>query len=844
MGPPEEYADARVKQPPGPGEDTDGDEALRKKVYLMLDSIDQEGKEQMDDIEEGMHKSYWARNRGRSGCWDWRDNTIEEEQQRQAEKTERDVTAKRVEFALIALAAHDEAEHIKRRERLPRWEVKDKDDPEIPTYCDSGSNVNVTSLETALWLEDLGFVYKVREPGEEKDFIVFGKKEAKSEIIGYVEGEGLIDRLAVVKDIEANLISADTFTQRGMDVVFRKNDVLIMQGETMRFRGERDSQSALYKLDIVDLLMTPGDEDGATTDESESESESESEIEIESESDRRARGKAGHKWRAAYTARAKPRFKAQAIRRAMELHRHMKHIPLAIMALNIECGAWTGLDPMITPQLLRELAAQNRCIVCAAARWNQKVHHGSGARVYLPGEAFALDYQGLISPMSFGCNGFIVIRDLGTGFFEVYGVRDKTAVTEAVQRWTTFMLSFGHTPKFGRHDSGSVETGNQFRTALAALGINTIASPPEIPEKNIERTVQTIQNDIAAMMASTPSFGAKDWLFAAKHSARMRSTMVCAASKAHHPDKSPYELICRKKPRVDLLTDIAVGDIAVIRTPLKLRRLGQPRNQVARVMELELDDARAAKVQVLGSERISRRGNLQKVHIETAEEETTGKPRRVVTMVTAADGTTTVTASPGLETDSIETVARAEMKLANDREFEEVEKIRENLQKAIRPEPQSDGEEDEDEKADAGKYVDADGNECADGKDGGAVGTPYWEDEKDAEEEDQTSGAIAFWTRHLSSNKVPDKDTVDEVWTYSRMTGGAMPSDELMARATNSSSHRGDINNESNTHDDEDDEDDDDDDGEGDSDGEGEGTERYFTALKARKVSIVITKCP
>ena len=162
-------------------------------------------------------------------------------------------------------------------------------------------------------------------------------------------------------------------------------------------------------------------------------SASESEDKNTNESNRGARPDTEHKWKAAYTARKRPRFTAQAIRRAMALHRHMKHIPLAIMAHNIECGAWTGLDPMITPQLLRELAAQNRCLVCAAARWNQKVHHGTGTRVYLPGEAFALDYQGLISPLSFGCSGFIVIRDLGTGFFEVYGVKDKTAVTEAVR---------------------------------------------------------------------------------------------------------------------------------------------------------------------------------------------------------------------------------------------------------------------------------------------------------------------------------------------------------------------------------------------------------------------------
>jgi hypothetical protein len=489
--------------------------------------------------------------------------------------------------------------------------------------------------------------------------------------------------------------------------------------------------------------------------------------------------------------------------------------------------------------------------------------------VYLPGEAFALDYQGLISPLSFGCSGFIVIRDLGTGFFEVYGVRDKRAVTEAVLRWVTFMLSFGHKPKFGRHDSGAVETGQQFQHALAELGIDTLASPPEIPEKNIERTVQTIQNDIAAMMISTPSFGAKDWLFAAKHSARMRSTMVCAASKAHHPAKSPYELICRRKPRMDLLTDIAVGDITVIRTPLKLRRLGQPRNQVARVMEIELDDARAAKVQVLGSERIVRRGNLQKVHVETAEEATTGKPPRTVTMVTAADGKTTVMASPGLSTNSIEEVARQEIALEEAREIAEVDQIKENLRKASAAESDGDesaGEEEragqaggardqrirwvmeENEKADAERHTTSDkedkdnagdrGTEQNDHGDGG----DYWGPEMG--EENQT-GSMVFWARHLRGRKIPDKNTVDEVWMYSVVTGGSMPSDELMERATGPSPRDTDRRSKDAIDDDGEDSEDDwedvcgydsSEDESGDESGDEGGAARHFKTLKARKV--------
>ena len=302
---------------------------------------------------------------------------------------------------------------------------------------------------------------------------------------------------------------------------------------------------------------------------------------------------------------------------------------------------------------------------------------------------------------------------------------------------------------------------------------------------------------------------------------------------------------------MDLLTDIAVGDIAVIRTPNKLRRLGQPRNQAVRVMELELDDARAAKVQVLGRERIARRGNLQKVHIETAEEATTGRPQRVVTVVTGADGKTTVTAGPGLDTNSIEDVARAEMRLADDREATEIAKIREDLRIAREPN-ESDGDdsggdeeragpagggsarrepEEEDERDDAGRYINDKGEENAGARgeeqELGDAGGNYWGFETGDE---APTAPMAFWARHLRGNKIPEKDVVDEVWLYSVVTGGAMPSDELMGLATGQLPQDG-----TDQYDDDDDEgyDSDEDDKEYE---KLQGAERHFTVLKARKV--------
>ena len=228
MGPPEDHADARVKHPPGSS-------PSRDKWNDILKEIDIENSKTIKT------KSHWARNSGRSGAPEWLDSYSqqmedqEQEKERQeAKRAKRETEKKRVEFIRIALTAQDEAKELKRQLRLNKWRIKRENDTDTPTFCDSGSNVDVINHDTALWLEDLGFEYQARKPGEGSDYIVFGKKGAQSEVIGYVEGEGLVDRLAVVKEIEANLISVNTFTQQGMEVIFDQDCVKVMQGDTLR----------------------------------------------------------------------------------------------------------------------------------------------------------------------------------------------------------------------------------------------------------------------------------------------------------------------------------------------------------------------------------------------------------------------------------------------------------------------------------------------------------------------------------------------------------------------------------------------------------------------------------
>jgi hypothetical protein len=423
-----------------------------------------------------------------------------------------------------------------------------------PTIQDSGTNVDVVSMDTAVWLEEMGVVTMSRcdelSQSNNREFITFGKEGSVEEIVGYIEGNGLLGRIAIVKNIEVNLIGLDAITTRGMIAEFTEHTVKIKYGGDTVFIGYKDNISRLYQIDLVQMLRTPCPISG----------------------DRKAYNSMATTNTKGFGGHIRPRFKAQAIRKAREAHAQLKHIPYSIMADNIEI--WEGFDNLITPALLRQLAAEKDCVVCAQGRWNQTKRSGSGLTRYKPGEAFSVDYQGKYTPMSQGCSGFVAIKDLATGVVVIYGVKSKTSVGDAIKSHVVEMMAHGLVTKFGSHDSGSVEVGSEFKVHMAALGIKTIPSPPEIPAMDIERSIQTLQNDAAVILETTPTLRENDWLPAVKYAAVLRSTVTNERSRMIDPLKTPYELLYGTRPRMENLMELAIGDVVVVRTPEKKRGIG------------------------------------------------------------------------------------------------------------------------------------------------------------------------------------------------------------------------------------------------------------------------------
>jgi hypothetical protein len=657
------------------------------------------------------------------------------------------------------------------------------DEDTTPTLSDSGTNIDIISEDTARWLqEELGLEYLPPDRNSNQ-YVTFGKRSARSKIVGYMWGKGLLGKVAVVEDVAANLISVRSLCQRGMKVEYDKEQVIVRSEETgeVLFTGRFDGDLQLYTMDIVHLMMSQGTKEGHREGEM-------------SRAEWCAAADGGRDFR----LRRKKRFKERAVRKALDLHRNMRHIPFSTMANNIEMGTWASMDSEITPALLRELADKRSCVVCATNRWNEVKGIGSGTRVYTVGEAFAFDYQGPIRPTArSGETGEFIFYDLGSGYTQRYGEKsNKVKVIEAVRAWCAMMLSNGHTPLYGRSDSGSVETGQEFAKAMAELNIQCIPTPPGQPEINVERRVQTQKTDVATILSSSPTLKASDWDIASEHACLLRSTMMCVPSRlVGEGDKSPYELVMRHKPRVDVFQEFGLGDIGVVKKPEARRpRYGQSKNEVVQIVGIEVNDTKALKVEFVGRRTRARRGRVQRVNLLATAPGMQEQRDRVATYEIQEDGSTLYIIEGGtdIEVTSLQQIALQEMRLAEERESEEVQSIGDRI-RLVREERDEDeeipqryegigeGVSDQDkqqpsieEQMDTSAGTDFMEETIDDTEERRQSWFPkYWEEESEQEEDSTAEGMEAFWTSCIEREGIPPEHYVKEIYDLACTTAVA-----------------------------------------------------------------------
>jgi hypothetical protein len=163
---------------------------------------------------------------------------------------------KRVRFALVAV--NWMSQKIDEEERdLRCCAVVTAEDHAQPTLSDSGSNIDIITKETAALLElKYGFVYYPVPSGIASQYVMFGRKDARAKIIGFMYGCGLLGQVAVVEDVGVNLISVKNLCQKRLTVSYTDSEVLVLSVEgTLVHRGSFDEGMQLWKFDIVSLML-------------------------------------------------------------------------------------------------------------------------------------------------------------------------------------------------------------------------------------------------------------------------------------------------------------------------------------------------------------------------------------------------------------------------------------------------------------------------------------------------------------------------------------------------------------------------------------------------------------
>lgn len=611
----------------------------------------------------------------------------------------------------------------------------------ISAVQDSGTNVDVVSMETAEELERLGVVKIYKKEGE-TEYIEFGKKGAREKIVGYIRGNGLMGELAVCVNIRENLIGVRGFTKRGMIVDFQRERMYIIYKGSVVLEGEFNESTGLYDLDLI--------------------------VALEAEAPRGARS--ARRGRAAMTARRKPRYTARATRLGHLLHQYMMHLPFSTMAKCVEDGAWQNVDPEVTPALLRDIGARRNCLVCAESRWNQIVQLGTGIREHFiePGEEFTFDGQGKIEPPSRGCSYYFVIVDQGSTFIMIFGAKDKTAVMEALRRYVVFMLSHGFKPRRGRCDYGSVEVGAQFQQAMAILGLEIVPAAPYNQKADpVERTVQTLQNDIAANVGFSTTQGADKWLDAAEWAATMRNCTVNSQTQRIGLGLTAMEIITKRPVDVSQFMEAKFGDVVVVKTTAAEKKMGRSKNQLAIFLGLCMNGSGAAKVKLMDSGRHCIRANPQVVNI--MRQPLTAEERKEVRFKEMSDGGLQLETKQMADSTALE-LYRDQLKLLEENSRIELTQLAERLAKGDGNELEGEAAAEEMEVEEVVPAADvaeaaavAEAEESSDVEDGSG-------EEDDVEQ---------YWAAHVSKGgESPTMEDIEDVLLYKRLTGKLPPLQE------------------------------------------------------------------
>ena len=205
-------------------------------------------------------------------------------------------------------------------------------------------------------------------------------------------------------------------------------------------------------------------------------------------------------------------------RRVWNLHENLGHAEMRNVSQQIMNGKAGEVD--VEPWEIDLVIAHQHCLSCAISKWKSYSEPpSSGVHEIIVGSQWSLDYQGPFAVKAVGgYSGKFTCVELSTGLGLVYLVKGKDEAYDVVQKLAKYNSKWGHVMRLLRVDAGSVENSLQFGEVCASVngpGLPGVEVRPAAVEKQnqnpVERHIQTIDNQINAMLVGTDTLPARWW---------------------------------------------------------------------------------------------------------------------------------------------------------------------------------------------------------------------------------------------------------------------------------------------------------------------------------------------
>ena len=456
-------------------------------------------------------------------------------------------------------------------------------DSPILAISDGGTQIDCIPMSIAkdlLRRKVISDIFKLKPPIQ----LTFGKKGVVSVLDHFIQGNGLLDNVAVGVDIACPLISEINFTKKGLQVlktntsiyILRKDGTIVIEGS----RNVANNENELWKLDLQLLLSL------------------------------------SHPAKVSNLKcnLIRPQFDKDQIVNARKAQRAFGTSYKAI-ADTIQNEAIRNVPANLTHDVFRKVSDKDG----GGSLAYQLSHHtfihkgGSGVSPEEIGSVFSVDKIGPYPPSTFGATSAYLFVESATGTLFPFAIKSGTSLIACIQLYCAQMASYGHSVQKGRCDSTSQILPEDFILAMAELKLTIVPAPPQEQFKNpLEASWRTVQEDMSGLLLGQRNLSSSHWFLAMKTACTRRSTVINSKSILLDPTMTPWQLLTKIPVCWDDLVRGFFGGLCKVKTvgpnsnnPLK------PMNELAVYICPILNGTHSDAVLLHGNRDPSIRGNVE-----------------------------------------------------------------------------------------------------------------------------------------------------------------------------------------------------------------------------------------